>query len=324
MKIEQVWKALETDLAAVEQCLSQNLQSRAPLISEVGFHILSGGGKRIRPLLLLLSARACGYRGTRHYLLGSIVEYIHTASLLHDDVIDEANIRRGQASANRVFGNQASILVGDFLYSKALYLAVREQNQEIMDVLSDATTVMSEGEVMQLASIGNLDLAEEEYLTVVTNKTAVLISAACHLGAILADAPGARKEALLRFGLNIGIAFQLIDDALDYAAQEGKLGKRVGKDLMEGKVTLPIIHLLRHSAAAEKSRMRRIFENGTPDADDATFVQECIARYDSIHYTLQRAESYVKTAKRHLDPIEDSPAKDALFAVSDYISRRER
>ncbi len=324
MKIQQVWKDLEQDLAHVEQCLSQNLQSKAPLISEVGFHILSGGGKRIRPLLLLLSAKACGYRGMRHHLLGSIVEYIHTASLLHDDVIDEASIRRGQTSANRVFGNQASILVGDFLYSKALYLAVREQNQEIMDVLSDATTIMSEGEVMQLASIGNLDLTEEEYLTVVTNKTAVLIAAACHLGAILADAPAPRKQALVDFGLEIGIAFQLIDDALDYAAQEGRLGKRVGKDLMEGKVTLPIVHMLRHSAAAEQSRIRRIFEDGTPDADDADFVQECIARYDSINYTLQQAKSHVEKAKQHLNPIEDSPAKDALFAVSDYIFRRER
>ncbi len=324
MKIEQVWKDLEKDLAAVEQCLSQNLHSRAPLISEVGFHILSGGGKRIRPLLLLLSAKACGYRGARHYLLGSIVEYIHTASLLHDDVIDEASIRRGQASANSVFGNQASILVGDFLYSKALYLAVREQNQEIMDVLSDATTVMSEGEVMQLASIGNLELTEEEYLTVVTNKTAVLISAACHLGAILADAAATWKQAMVQFGLDIGIAFQLIDDALDYAAQEGKLGKKIGKDLMEGKVTLPVIHLLRHSAAAEQFRIRAIFEDGTPDTDDADFVQDCIARYDSINYTMQQAQSHIETAKRHLDPIEDSSAKDALFAVSDYISRRQR
>jgi octaprenyl-diphosphate synthase len=324
MNIEQVWKDLEKDLAGVEQCLSQNLKSRAPLISEVGFHMLSGGGKRIRPLLLLLSAKVCGYRGARHYLLGSIVEYIHTASLLHDDVIDEASIRRGQASANRVFGNQASILVGDFLYSKALYLAVREQNQEIMDVLSDATTVMSEGEVMQLASIGNLDLTEEEYLTVVTNKTAVLISAACHLGAILADAPSSHKQALVQFGLDVGIAFQLIDDALDYAAQEGKLGKKVGKDLMEGKVTLPIVHLLRHSEAAEESRIRRIFENGTPGAEDATFVLDCIDKYDSMDYTLKQARSYVQTAKQHLDPIEGSPAKDALFTVSDYISRRER
>lgn len=323
MKIEEVWKNLEQDLADVETCISNHLQSKAPLIAEVGFHLLKGGGKRIRPLLLLLSARACGYAGDRHYLLASIIEYIHTASLLHDDVIDEANIRRGQKSANRVWGNQASILVGDYLYSKALYLAVREENQKIMDVLSDATTVMSEGEVMQLTQIGNLDITEKEYLDVVTYKTAVLISAACHLGAILADAPQETQEAMVNFGMNVGIAFQLVDDALDYSAQERKLGKKVGKDLMEGKITLPLIHTLHHSSDKESQKTRQLFQNGQLQDKDIEFIFQCIEDHKGVGYTLDKTQIYIQKAKDSLNPLEDSPAKDALLAVSDFIYQRD-
>ncbi len=323
MKIEEVWSCLENDLANVEACLAENLQSEAPLISEVGSHMFRGGGKRIRPLLLLLSARLCGYRGDRHYLLASIVEYIHTASILHDDVVDEASIRRGRESANQVWGNQASILVGDFLYSKALFLAVRERNQEIMDVLSDATTIMSEGEVIQLTQIGNVDLTEEEYLKVITSKTAVLISAACHLGAILSDASPEERRALITFGRNIGIAFQLIDDALDYSAQERKLGKKVGKDLMEGKITLPLIHVLKSATPEEKERIRRIFKNGSGESPDTDFVFRCIEKYQAVPYTLERTRVYIQRAKEDLNFFDDSPDRDALLAVSDFIYNRE-
>jgi octaprenyl-diphosphate synthase len=323
MKIEEVWKNLEKDLSDVEDCINQNLKSKAPLISEVGFHLLKGGGKRIRPLLLLLSAKACGYKGSRHYLLASIIEYIHTASLLHDDVIDEASIRRGQKSANQVWGNQASILVGDFLYSKALYLAVRENNQKIMDVLSDATTIMSEGEVMQLSHIGNLDITEEEYLDVITYKTAVLISAACQLGAILSGAPRKIQDAMTEFGMHIGIAFQLIDDALDYSAQERKLGKEVGKDLLEGKVTLPLIYTLKQSTEKEAQRTRHIFQNGDTGEGDVEFVFRSIEKYKGVEYTLERTQSYIQKAREALNHVEDSLAKDALLAVSDFIYKRE-
>ncbi len=323
MEIKEVSKDLEKELADVEICINENLKSRAPLISEVGFHLLKGGGKRIRPLLLLLSARACGYQGDRHYLLASIVEYIHTASLLHDDVVDDAKIRRGQESANRVWGNQASILVGDFLYSKALYLAVREQNQKIMDVLSEATTVMSEGEVMQLSYIGSLDIAEEEYLDVITYKTAVLFSAACQLGAILAESPQETQDAIASFGINVGIAFQLIDDALDYSAQERKLGKKVGKDLLEGKVTLPLIHALRKTDKDEMKRMRQIFQKDEPGSEDVEFVFRCIENYKSVEYTLEKTQTYILKAKEALSFFEDSSARDALLAVTDFIYKRE-
>lgn len=323
MEIEEVWKNLEADLAEVEKGIGANLKSKAPLISEVGFHLLRGGGKRIRPLLLLLSAKVCGYQGDRHHLLAGIIEYIHTASLLHDDVIDDANIRRGQESANRVWGNQASILVGDFLYSKALYLAVREQNQQIMDVLSDATTIMSEGEVMQLSQIGNLEITEKEYLDVITNKTAVLISAACHLGAILADAPAKTRKAMITFGMMIGIAFQLIDDALDYSAQERKLGKKVGKDLTEGKVTLPLIHTLKTSTDQETKRIREIFENGRRKNEDIEYVFGCIEKHKGVEYTLGKTETYIKKAKESLNHFTNSPAKSALLTISDFIYNRE-
>jgi octaprenyl-diphosphate synthase len=321
--IEEVWKGLEPELAAVERCMTANLETNAPLIAEVGLHLLRGGGKRIRPLLLLLSAKACGYEGDRHYLLASIVEYIHTASLLHDDVVDEARMRRGQTSANRVWGNQASILVGDFLYSKALYLAVREHNQEIMDVLSEATTIMSEGEVMQLSHIGNLEITEEDYLRVITNKTAVLISAACRLGAVIAGADEVTKDAMAAFGMNVGIAFQLIDDALDYSAQEWKLGKEVGKDLREGKVTLPLIHVLKSSVNDEAGRIRRIFKKESIDTEDLDFVFQCLERQKAIEYTMDRTQFYVMRAKEALDVFENSASKDALLAVSDFIYNRE-
>ncbi len=323
MEIGEVWKSLEKDLADVEACIITNLESRTPLIPEVGFHLLKGGGKRIRPLLLLLSAKACGYKGNRHYLLASIIEYIHTASLLHDDVVDEASMRRGQKSANRVWGNQASILVGDFLYSKALYLAVREHNQQIMDVLSDATTTMSEGEVMQLAHIGNLGVTEGEYLDVITYKTAALISAACHLGAIIAEASQEIRDAMIAFGMNIGIAFQLIDDALDYSAEERKLGKQVGKDLLEGKITLPLIHTLMKSTKEESERLVRIFKNNQPRPKDVEFVFQCIEKYKGVEYTLEKTQGFIKKAKASLDHFEASPAKTALLAVSDFIYKRE-
>ncbi|MDX1764097.1 MAG: polyprenyl synthetase family protein [bacterium] len=321
--IEQVWKGLEQDLAGVEACMQRHLQSNAPLITEVGLHLLRGGGKRIRPLLLLLSAKGCGYEGDRHYLLASIVEYIHTASLLHDDVVDEAVVRRGQKSANRLWGNQASILVGDYLYSKALYLAVREENQEIMDVLSEATTIMSEGEVMQLSQIGNLDITEDDYLQVITNKTAMLIAAACKLGAIIAAADRSVKASLAAFGINIGIAFQLIDDALDYSAQEWKLGKEVGKDLQEGKVTLPLIHVLRNASGEETKRIGEIFQKETIDSDDLEYLFHSIDRHKAIDYTMDRTQGYVQDAKTALNGFPASSARDALLAVSDFIYNRE-
>lgn len=323
MEIGEVWKSLEKDLADVEACIIANLESKAPLIPEVGFHLLKGGGKRIRPLLLLLSAKACGYQGNRHYLLASIIEYIHTASLLHDDVVDEANIRRGQKSANRVWGNQASILVGDFLYSKALFLAVREHNQQIMDVLSDATTTMSEGEVMQLAHIGNLGITEKEYLDVITYKTAALISAACHLGSIIAEGRQEVRDAMKTFGMNIGIAFQLIDDALDYSAEERKLGKQVGKDLLEGKITLPLIHTLMKSGSKESQRLNQIFRNGQPKPEEIEFVFQCIENCKGVEYTLEKTQGYIKKAKASLDFFKPSPEKTALLAVSDFIYKRE-
>jgi len=323
MKIEEVWTLLEEDLAEVERCITGNLHSGAPLIGEVGLHLLRGGGKRIRPLLLLLTSRVCGYSGNRHYLLASVIEYIHTASLLHDDVVDDAVIRRGRDAANRVFGNQASILVGDYLYSKALYLAVREENQKIMNILSQATTVMSEGEVMQLSQIGNLDLTEEDYLAVITKKTAVFISAACELGAILAEAPTSVRKALRAFGNAVGIAFQLSDDALDYSAQEGKLGKKVGKDLLEGKVTLPLIHVLKEGTQDESARIRRIFEAEEKHTEDLDFVFDCIERYDAVSYTQERTRSYIDQARENLTSLEDSSAKDALLSVSEFIYRRD-
>ena len=241
--LQDVLKEFKSDMERMEHRIHESLGTDVPLIQQVSKYILGAGGKRFRPLLHLLSARLCGCRDhNAEYTLGGVVEFIHTASLLHDDVIDEAKIRRGKSSANSLWGNQASILVGDYLYSKALYHGVRLQNQRVMDVLSETTTTMSEGEVLQLMQIQNIDITEADYYRLVECKTGVLISASCRLGAIISKAPLSQEDALTAYGKKLGFAFQITDDTLDYAADQKQLGKVLGKDLAEGKVTLPLIY----------------------------------------------------------------------------------
>ena len=241
---KSILKDLETDVAAINAALAANLQTHVPLIAEVGRHILLSGGKRVRPLLFILAARMCGCQGNNLADFSTIFEYLHAATLLHDDVIDAAQVRRGATTANNIWGNQAVILVGDFLLSKALSLAVTTDRLKILKVLAHATTQMAEGEILQLIHAGNLKLTEAEYFEVITRKTAILMSAACQIGGILAGAPPAQEEALAQMGLNLGITFQLVDDILDYTGDQKQLGKEVGADLREGRITLPLIHAL--------------------------------------------------------------------------------
>lgn len=322
--MDHVLSLLSDDLHRVELQFREDLASRVPLIRKVGEYVLASGGKRIRPMLLLLSARLAGYRGDAHIGLASVVEFIHTATLLHDDVVDGAVLRRGQDSANAVWGNEASVLVGDFLFAKSFSIMVRGGSLAVLKALSDATTMMAEGEVLQLVSTCDLDLAEERYIEVVQNKTAVLLAAACRCGALLGSASPAQEEALAAYGMDLGIAFQFMDDALDYVADQAEFGKARGHDLLEGKVTLPLIHTLRCCSAEERSRVEVIVSGDELPQEALDTVIALIERYDGIAYTRRRAAELVESAKGHLAVFPAGPERDALFRVADYVVQRSK
>lgn len=322
--MDSVLKLLNDDLQQVETRFREDLNSEVQLIRKVGEYVLASGGKRLRPMLLLLAARLSGYRGAAHIGLASVVEFIHTATLLHDDVVDSAVLRRGNASANAVWGNEASVLVGDYLFAKSFSIMVRGGNLEVLKALSDATTMMAEGEVLQLISTCDLDLDESRYLQVVKNKTAILIAAACQVGGILGGVDKDREEALAGFGMDLGIAFQLMDDALDYVAEQEEFGKARGHDLAEGKMTLPLIHSLRSCSAAERAEVARIVELEDLGDDDLALVIGLIERSRGIEYTRTRATELVTAAKARLAPFSDGPEKTALFTLADYVVSRRK
>ncbi|MBV5338708.1 MAG: polyprenyl synthetase family protein [Deltaproteobacteria bacterium] len=312
------------DLKLVEQQFRKDLQSDVPLIRKVGEYVLSSGGKRVRPALLLLAARLSDYAGDKAVPLASVIEFIHTATLLHDDVVDSATLRRGLASANTLWGNEASVLVGDFLFSKSFSLMVNVGSLDILRVLSDATTVIAEGEVMQLLCTGELDLTEERYIKVVRSKTAILMSAACEAGAILGAAVPNQQQALADFGMDLGIAFQLMDDILDYTATEEEFGKCIGHDLEEGKITLPLIHTLKQCSDSEHAVIAAVVEKDEMSLDDFRAVSGIVKQYGGIAYTVEAAHSYINRCKGHLDLFSPSPVRDALLSLSEYIVTRSK
>ncbi|AMV72706.1 polyprenyl synthetase family protein [Desulfuromonas sp. DDH964] len=322
--MDKVLAQLKDDLQRVEAQFKIDLTSDVVLIRKVGEYVLASGGKRIRPILLLLCARLAGYRGDAHIGLASVVEFIHTATLLHDDVVDSAVLRRGNASANSVWGNEASVLVGDFLFAKSFSLMVRGGSLAVLQALSDATTQMAEGEVQQLISTCDLDIDEASYLNVIENKTAILISAACRVGGILGNLEPQQEEALAAYGMDLGIAFQLMDDALDYVADQDEFGKAKGHDLAEGKMTLPLIHALRQCTPAERQEVAVIVE--AEDLDDValTRVTALIERYQGIEYTRRRAADMVARAKSHLAAFASGQERDALETVADYVLSRRK
>ncbi len=322
--MERVLKLLENELSLVENQFRHDLDSEVLLIRKVGEYVLASGGKRMRPMLVLLAARLGGYSGDKHIGVASVVEFIHTATLLHDDVVDSASLRRGEKSANTVWGNEASVLVGDFLFSKSFSLMVRTGSLAILQALSDATTIMAEGEVLQLISTCDLDLSEERYMQVVRDKTAVLIAAACRCGAILSGMDETRQQALNDFGMELGIAFQFMDDALDYVADQEEFGKQCGHDLEEGKMTLPLIEALRHCSSAEREQVAEIVDKEELSSDDLALVTALIHRYDGIGYTRRRAQELVERAKSHLAVFSASDAKDALEILADYVVTRNK
>jgi octaprenyl-diphosphate synthase len=320
--MESVLALVGEDLKNVELQFKKDLQSDVPLIRKVGEYVLSSGGKRIRPALLLLSAHLCGYRGDRHVPLASVIEFIHTATLLHDDVVDNANLRRGLASANTLWGNEASVLVGDFLFSKSFSLMVGVGDLAVLKVLSNATTIIAEGEVLQLVCTSDLDITEERYIEVVKCKTAILLSAACQAGAILGGTSPALEVALRDFGMELGTAFQLIDDTLDYIASEEQFGKSIGHDLEEGKITLPLIHTLKQCTPDERAQIADIIDKDLLDKDDFDLVFGLVGKYGGIDYSLATAKGYIDRSKMCLDMFEDSPGKRALLNLADYVVTR--
>ncbi len=315
---------LNHDLTRVEAQFKKDLDSEVYLIRKVGEYVLASGGKRIRPMLLLLCARMAGYQGDAHIGIASVVEFIHTATLLHDDVVDGAVLRRGNASANTVWGNEASVLVGDFLFAKSFSLMVRAGDLNILRALSDATTMMAEGEVQQLINTCDVDLDEESYMTVVRNKTAVLIAAACQCGGILGGVDAQHESALAEFGMDLGIAFQFMDDSLDYVADQSEFGKAKGHDLAEGKVTLPLIQALRRGSEQDRENVAAILEKDELEDGDLEAVIALIERADGIGYTRRRAKELVEGAKAKLSDFPPSPAKEALFELADYVVSRTK
>ena len=310
------------ELAQVENEFKKHLKSEVPLISKIGEHLLLSGGKRFRPTIALLSAKMCGYKGTRQIQVASVIEFIHTATLLHDDVVDDAALRRGHASANSIWGSEASVLVGDFLLSKSFFLMVDDGDLRILSAISRSTTRMAEGEIQELMRTSDLSITEEEYLSIIANKTASLISATCQIGAILAGVDGIKEQALASFGLNLGIAFQLMDDSLDYTSTEKRFGKEIGIDLQGGKITLPLIHTLRSCSPSEKEKLVDIVLSASIDERAFLRVVDLINSYGGIEYTLEKARGYVGKAKGYLDCFRPSREKTALLAMANYVVER--
>ena len=319
-----VWDAYRSELDGVEDRIHQNLTSSVTLVNTVAAHILNSGGKRIRPLLLLLCARLCGYAGREHHQLGSLVEFIHTATLLHDDVVDDADIRRGRQTARKVWGNQVSILVGDYLYSKAMCQVVEFRSQKINEVLAEACKKMAEGEVLQLYYNGNPAMPEGDYIKIVDHKTAGLIAASCRMGAILADASEEQQDCVFRFGQYLGIAFQVVDDTLDYTANGASLGKTLGQDLRQGKATLPLLHLLNHCSDRDRQMIKDRMETRTLTEGDLQRLIDLMDESGSIVYALNHAQAYITAAKRELRQFEEGTAKRALSVAADYMVTRDR
>jgi len=320
--LDPVFDSIRDDLEKVDQEFRKNLGSSVPIISEIGVYLLHSGGKRFRAKLLLLSAKLCGYRGDFHISMAGLIEFIHAATLLHDDVVDKAELRRGSASANSVWGNEACVLVGDFLFIKCFSLMVESGNWEILQTISNATMLMAEGELEELVNTRDILLSEENYLSIITRKTAILISAATKIGAILGNVSDEKKKAISSFGTDVGIAFQLIDDNLDYTSKQEEFGKKIGIDLQDGKITLPLIFTLSRCTPEQRAFIQKIVESD-PITEEAFFdVVNIIEHYEGIQYTQRRAKEYVEKAKRHLDSFPPTKEREALYAMADYILER--
>jgi len=313
---------VEDDLKRIEGEIEKNLSSSVPLIAHISRHIIRSGGKRLRPLLMVLAARLTGYQGENHYPLSIVFEYLHAATLLHDDVVDSAELRRNKPAANTIWGNPAAVLVGDFLLATSFALAVSSGHLKILSVLSETTTRMAEGEILQLINSHNLEISEQEYIEVITRKTAILIAAACQIGAIFGGADDEREKAMRSFGLNLGISFQLRDDVLDYAGSEEEVGKPIGQDLGERKITLPLIYTLATSNPKDRQRLVSLITADEITRETFTEVSSFIEHYQGIEYTSRLAERHITLAKEALMTFAPSATWEILAAIADYVVTR--
>ncbi len=319
---DQLGALTADDVKAVNNLIIQRVDSSVALIPQLVSHIVAAGGKRLRPMLTLASARMCGYRGERHIGLAACVEFIHTATLLHDDVVDKSDLRRGLATANSVWGNKASVLVGDFLFSRAFELMVEDGSLAVLSILSKTSAQIAEGEVMQLLTTNNTETGENAYLDVIKAKTAQLFAAACRIGAVVSERPTVEENALESFGLNLGIAFQLIDDVLDYSAKQATLGKTVGDDFMEGKVSLPVVLAFRRGNEEERIFWRRVLEDMDQSEGDLKHAIKLMNKHNALSDTVERARHYGAIARDSLGIFGETPEQQALLGLIDFCIDR--
>ncbi len=317
---ESVQALLKAEMSAVDKLILQRLSSEVVLINQLGTYIVNSGGKRLRPMIVLLSALACDYQGDNHILLAAVIEFIHTATLLHDDVVDSSDMRRGKATANDIWGNEASVLVGDFLYSRSFEMMVEAGNMHVMDILSHTTNNIAEGEVMQLLNINEPDISEQRYDEVIRAKTAILFEAAARIGGVISEQSQAVEQSLASYGQHLGVAFQLVDDLLDYSSSSEALGKNVGDDLAEGKPTLPLIHAMQHATVKDKKTLSEAIRSGGLDKIDEVIA--IIESTKSLAYTSQRASAEAEKAKQAISILPNSVYKDAMVALADFSVQR--
>jgi len=321
MTLDEIQRLAAADMTAVNQQIFSQLSSDVALINQLGIYIVNSGGKRLRPLLAVLAARALDYQGEQHISVAAIVEFIHTSTLLHDDVVDESTMRRGKETANALFGNQASVLVGDFLYSRSFQMMVSLNSMRVMQVLADATNIIAEGEVLQLMNVNDPDTTEQSYMQVIYCKTAKLFEAATQLAAVISNQPVAIEQAMQAYGMHLGTAFQLIDDVLDYQADAAELGKNIGDDLAEGKPTLPLLHALKLGNERQQELIREAITEGNGMQHFAE-IMAALEQTGAFDYTRNKAEQEAKAAQLALQPLPDSPYKQALLALADIAVSR--
>ena len=324
MDYKAIQALVAPDMQAVDELITRRLESDVVLVNQLSNYIIGSGGKRLRPMLALLMARACGYQGKRHVDVAAIVEFIHTATLLHDDVVDESDMRRGKETANNVWGNQAAVLVGDFLYSRAFEMMVDVNEMQVMSIMAQTTNTIAEGEVLQLLNINDADTSEARYFEVIYSKTAKLFEAACQLGAVLAGLPKEQEKAVAQYGVHLGTAFQLVDDILDYIADSDEMGKNVGDDLAEGKPTLPLIRAMQvsieNNQADDAVLIRSAIEEGGLEYIDR--VMKIIKKTESLEYTIEAAKRETQLANDSLDTLPNNEFKTALIELANYSLSR--
>ena len=320
MDIQSIYSLIQDDMTAVDAMIQSRLQSDVVLINQLGHYIINSGGKRLRPALAILCARACGYQGEQHINLATIIEFIHTATLLHDDVVDGSDMRRGQETANNLWGNEASVLVGDFLYTRSFEMMVEMESMRLMSILSHTTNIIAEGEVLQLLNCNDADTTEASYLEVIHHKTAKLFEAAGQLGAVINQASPEVEQAMTNYAMHLGSAFQLVDDLLDYSESSDTIGKNIGDDLAEGKATLPLIYAMRQGNAQQAHIIREAIEQGQRDKIDD--IISIIKQTGAIDYTAQAAQNEITQAKSALTSIADSDYKQALIGLADFAINR--